>query len=385
MPTGVVGMEPHHNSENERLSRQQMNIRLRILEIERDCATRKADEYRNLLEQFSASDGLGHVAAEPAGGQRPVTSSSSQSAPLSGPTSQPRQPGLVARQDDDGRERRRRTLTSPELEPPPEVTVVRHVNMENGEAFDGIVAALCADNSPRNCAAIFSAAGLRNYRLAPREAPWARKTPEIAWRAFTNLFGGSVHSERPMGIKTPGYGKNMICASKVTQPFAPAHIGEPGVLLYPLESDTSALLETGEFHVLVDSSVRKKTNLKYCGIYTRVHTPNLEVQVDEWHALPRECRRKMLYRLWASKVGSLHARCNLRTRLGPDTILSPTAIEEWKTNYHEGSEEMMYRVLRPSFNSGHEKFNFAVIKCVGYDTKLAALVTEKAKRRRYAN
>ncbi|KAH9058284.1 hypothetical protein EDB87DRAFT_1626802 [Lactarius vividus] len=393
MPTGIVGMEPHHDSEEAPI-RQQTEIRLRILKIERDCANWQANEYRKLLEQFT--DGVGHAAAEPADGQRPVASSSSQSAPatatplvqLSGRTFQrqpPRQPSLVARQDDDGRERRRRTLTPPELEPLPEVTVVRHVNMENREVFDGIVTTLCADNSPRNRATIFSAAGLRSYQLAPREAALARKTPEISWRAFTNLFGGSVYSERPMGIKTPGYWKNMICASKVIQPFVPTHIGEPGVLLYHLDSDTAALLETRKFHVLVDSSVRRKNSLKYCGVYTRVHTPNLEVQVGEWHALPRECRHKMVYRLWASKVGNLHARCNLRKRLGPNSVLSPAAIEEWKTNYHKGSEAMMHKVFRPSFDSGHEKFNFAVIKCVGYDTKLAGLVEKKANHRRYAN
>ncbi|KAH8981459.1 hypothetical protein EDB86DRAFT_2975762 [Lactarius hatsudake] len=380
MPTG---MEPHHDSEDETPTRQQTQLRLRIVEIERDCATRRADEYRKLLEQFS--EGLGHAAADPADGQRPVVNLSSRSAPasatplsqLSGPTSQrrqqPRQPILVALQD-DGRGRQQRTLTPPEREPPPEVTVVRHVNLESREAFDGIVAALCADNSNR--AAIFSAAGLRNYRLAPREAALARRTPEMAWRAFTDVFGGSLHSERPMSTKVFGYKGNMICASKVTQPFAPTHTGEPGVLLFHLSSSTSALLETEAFHVLVDSSVRRKTGLKYCGVCAGIW----------FNRNVAQCQRQILCRLRrVSSVSDLHARCNLRKRHGPDSDLSPTKIDEWKRNYCDGSEAMVCRALRPSFDSGHEKLNFAVIKCVGFDPKLAKIIEQKTNRRTYAH
>ncbi|KAH9170580.1 hypothetical protein EDB89DRAFT_1977399 [Lactarius sanguifluus] len=369
MPT-VIGMERHHN-----LEETPNKIRLRILEIERNSATWQAKEYRTLLEQF-----LGHAAAEP-DGQQPVvnlSSSATSLSQLSGPT----QPSLVAQQD-DGRERQQRMLTSPELGSPPEVMVVRHKNVE---ALSGIVAALCADNTPHNRAAIFSAAGLRKLRLAPQEAALARRIPEITWRRFANVFGGALHSERPRGKKVIGYMENMICASKVTQPFAPAHTGEPGILLFHLSSNTSALLETEEFHVLVDSSVRKKTGLKYCGVYTRVHTHNLEVQVGEWNALPGECQRQMLCRLRrVSKVSDLHARCNLRKRHGPDSDLSPTKIDEWKRNYNEGSEAMMKKALRPSFDSGHEKLNFAVIKCVRFDPKLAKIIEQKTNRRSYAH
>ncbi|KAH9009336.1 hypothetical protein EDB85DRAFT_1903124 [Lactarius pseudohatsudake] len=81
------------------------------LHIKKDCATWKADKYKKLLEQFT--DGLGHVAAEPADGQQPVASSSSQSTPASAtpsgqllaPTSQhwqPCQPSLMAQQDNNG-------------------------------------------------------------------------------------------------------------------------------------------------------------------------------------------------------------------------------------------------------------------------------------------
>ena len=157
--------------------------------------------------------------------------------------------------------------------------------MENGGGFVGIITALCADNSPRNRAAIFSAAGLGDHQLAPREADCARKTPDISWKAFTNLFGGKVHSEWPMGTRVTGYTGNIICANKLTQPLAPTRIGEPGVILFL--PDTASLDRAGKpFHVLVDSSVRKKVKLRYCGIYTRVHT--MEVQIDEWHALPNK-------------------------------------------------------------------------------------------------
>ncbi|KAH9070764.1 hypothetical protein EDB83DRAFT_2368090 [Lactarius deliciosus] len=246
-----------------------------------------------------------------------------------------------------------RTLIPPEREPPPEIAVVRNVNLESREAFDGIVAAL-------------SQAGLRNYRLAPREAALARRTPEMPWRAFAHVFGGALHSERPI--------------ARMAQPFAPAHTGEPGVLLFHLSSSTSTLLETEAFHLLVDSSVRRKNSLKYCGVYTRVHTPNVEVQVGEWHALPSEFQRHMLYRLRrVSTVSDLHARCNLRKRHGPDSDLSPTKIDD------DGSEAMMCRALRPSFDSGHEKFNFAVIKCVGFDPKLAKIIEQKTNRRTHAH
>ncbi|KAI9444563.1 hypothetical protein H4582DRAFT_1909767 [Lactarius indigo] len=368
MPTGVVGTEPHYNSEDDVLTSQEKGIRYRILEIDKACADFRAKEYRKLLERLG--DGVGQAGAELAGGQRPrvVASSSSRSAPanattsgqLSGPTSQrqqPHQPSLVERQNDGDRERQLRTLTLPDLpaEPP---QVERHAHLENGEAFDGIIAALCADNSARSHdrAAIFGAAGLRDYRLAPREAVWARKTPRIAWRTFTNVFGGSLHAERPTGRRVLGYVRNMICAGKLAQPFAPAHIGEPGVLFFLPNSDTTALLENRGFHVLVDLSERKESGLEYCGIYTRLRIPNQEVQVGEWHALPKEYRSQMLTRLYSLRAGDIHARCGLRKRLGPDSNLSPAMIEEWKRNYLQGSEEVvtLANALRPSFDHGHE-------------------------------
>lgn len=41
------------------------------------------------------------------------------------------------------------------------------------------------------------------------------------------------------------------------------------------------------FHVLIDPSAGYRTKLLYCGIYTKVRTRHImEVQPDEWHALP---------------------------------------------------------------------------------------------------
>lgn len=364
--------------------RQKLDLRCRMLEIERDCATWRSEEYRKLLEQFSG--GVGHAAAAVAepeleDRQQPVASSS-RSAPAtpSGPASRRRQPrpSLAARRGDDGREHHQRTLT-PQLEPP---EVVRRGDPENGGVFAGIITALCADNSPRNRAAIFGAAEIGNYQLAPREADCARQTPEIPWKTFTRVFGGWLYSERPMGRRLPGYDKgNFLCAGNVEQPFAPKHIGEPGVILF---SPGKLLLEdTRErFHVLVDSSVGEtKANLQYCGIYTKVRAPYMEVQIDEWYKLATQCRHKLLLQLQRSKVGAVHARCTLRKRLGSDP--PPAEIQEWIQKHNQGSEVMEYKALHDAFDSGTEKLGFEVIRCVGYDTQLAKLIQEEANRRTY--
>ncbi|KAH8992350.1 hypothetical protein EDB92DRAFT_1857377 [Lactarius akahatsu] len=372
--------------------RQILDLRCRMLEIERDCAAWRSEEYRKLLEQFSG--GVSHVAAAAVAAepeledrQQPVASSS-RSAPAtpSRPASRRRQPrpSLAARRGDDGREQQQRTLT-PQLEPP---EVVRRGDPENGGVFAGIITALCADNSPRNRAAIFSAAEIGDYQLASREADCARQTPEIPWKTFTRVFGGWLYSERPMGRRLPGYDKgNFLCAGNVEQPFAPKHIGEPGVILF---SPGKVLLEdTRErFHVLVDSSVGEtKANLQYCGVYTKVRTPYMEVQIDEWYKLATQvskistsmsrplshsdiaqCRHKLLLQLQRSKLCS-----------DPP----PAEIWEWIKKHNQGSEAMEYKALQDAFDSGTEKLGFEVIRCVGYDTHLAGLIQKEANRRTY--
>ncbi|KAH9170578.1 hypothetical protein EDB89DRAFT_2071799 [Lactarius sanguifluus] len=357
--------------------RQKLDLRCRMLEIERDCAAWRSEEYRKLLEKFSG--GFGHaaaaaaVAAEPElEDRRQPVASSSRSAPAtpSGPVSRRRQPrpSLAARRGDDGREQQQRTLTS-QLEPP---EVVRREYPENGGVFVGIITALCADNSPRNRAAIFSAAEIGDYQLAPQEADCARQTPEIPWKTFTRVFGGWLYSERPMGRRLPGYDRgNFLCAANVEQPFAPKHIGEPGVILF---SPGKVLLEdTRErFHVLVDPSVGEtKANLQYCGVYTKVRTPYMEVQIDEWYKLATQvstistsmsrplshsdfaqCRHKLLLQLQRSKVGAVHARCTLRKRLRSDP--PPAEIQEWIQKHNQGSEVMEYKALHDAFDSGTE-------------------------------
>ncbi|KAH8981456.1 hypothetical protein EDB86DRAFT_432436 [Lactarius hatsudake] len=386
--------------------RQKMDLRCRMLEIERDCAAWRSEEYRKLLEQFSG--GVGHaaataVAAEPEleDRQQPVASSS-RSAPAtpSRPASRRRQPrpSFAARRGDDGREHRLRTLT-PQLEPP---GLVRREDPENGGVFVGVITALCADNSRRNRAAIFSAAEIGDYQLSPQEADCARQTPEIPWKTFTRVFGGWLYSERPMGRRLPGYDKgNFLCAGNAEQPFAPKHVGEPGVILF---SPGKVLLEdTRErFHVLVDPSVGEtKANLQYCGVYTKVRTPYMEVQIDEWYKLATQCRHKLLLQLQRSKVGAVHARCTLRKRLGSDP--PPAEIQEWIKRHNQGSEVMEYKALHDAFDSGTEvrsrsrsgtwcwltagptaqKLGFEVIRCVGYDTQLAGLMQKEANRRTY--
>ncbi|KAH9070766.1 hypothetical protein EDB83DRAFT_2368113 [Lactarius deliciosus] len=203
-----------------------------------------------------------------------------------------------------------------------------------------------------------------------------------------------------MGRRLPGYDKgNFLCAGNAEQPFAPKHIGGPGVILF---SPGKVLLEdTRErFHVLVDSSVGEKANLQYRGVYTKVRTPYMEVQIDEWYKLAiqvsrisasmsgplshndiAQCRHKLLLQLQRSKVGAVHARCTLRKRLGSDP--PPAEIQEWIKRHNQGSEVMEYKALHDAFDSGTEKLGFEVIRCVGYDTRLAELIQEEANRRTY--
>ena len=134
--------------------------------------------------------------------------------------------------------------------------------------------------STRNRAAILSAAGLGDHQFTAQEATRIRSTPNIPWKTFTSLFGGIFHAERPVCRKVPGY-ERFLCTNDETQPLAPTRPGEPGVILSPPGAPSLDM-----FHVLVASRVRgKKTALQYCGIYRTVQS--MEVQVDEWHALPK--------------------------------------------------------------------------------------------------
>lgn len=356
------------------LTRRELDLRCRILEIERRSAVWQCGEYRKILEQLSGD--VGQSTAQPEGGGQPV-GSSSQSAPATASDATRQRhhalPSLgVARQLDDDRERHQsRTSTPPELAPP---RIVRRSNprLENGEAFVGTVAALCADRHSRNRSEIFNTLGFCNHLLTLEEAAEAKKTPDIPWLTFTRVFGGNMFSERPMAQKVPAYRGSFLCTNELTQPFAPTRVGEPGVIMF--FPGTVLLEDTKEtFHVLVDPSIRARTKLQYCGIYTKVRTPYMmEVQPDEWHALPSWCRREWLKRLWRLKVGVVHARCSLRKKLGSEP--SPAQIQEWLIKYSNGSEEVRGKTVLRNFDSGEEKFGFEVIKCVGYDVKLAKLI-----------
>ncbi|KAH8998642.1 hypothetical protein EDB92DRAFT_1836337 [Lactarius akahatsu] len=378
-------MESHDDTA---LARQKSDVRYRMMEIEKRSAEWRSEEYRKLLEQFCG--GVGQSAAQPEDGG-PVNSSLSRSAPVTPSGSTPQQqvpvpPNLVAREDNDYR-RSRHQGTSTELVPPRRVRR-DNLSLENREVFVGAIAALCADNSLSNRSAIFGAAGLFDHRLAPLEAAWAIKTPDIPWLAFTRTFGGTLFAERPMANKVKAYVGSFLCTNKVLQPFAPRHVGEPGVILFP---PGMALLEDTKetFHVLVDPSMGRRTELRYYGTYTKVHT--MEVQPDEWHALPvpvssfstllswflshsdvAQCRSRPV------ALGNLQARCILRSTLGSEP--SPAEIQEWLRKYSDGTVTMERNVIPNRFNSGAEKFGFEVIKCVGYDVKLAKLIRNNANR-----
>jgi len=164
--------------------------------------------------------------------------------------------------------------------------VVRRGDLEDGNVFAGTIASLCADRNTRNHTAVLNAVGLYDYRLAPPEVVCAGRTPKMTWKMFRQVFGGWMNAERPMGKRISDYMGNTLCPHRATQPFAPTRIGNPGVIFF---TRGKALLEDTleRFHVFVDNSMgRTKTKLQYCGVYTKVKTPSLEVQVDEWHGLP---------------------------------------------------------------------------------------------------
>ncbi|KAH9080605.1 hypothetical protein EDB83DRAFT_2340392 [Lactarius deliciosus] len=370
-------MESHDDTA---LARQKSDVRYRMMEIEKRTAEWRSEEYRKLLEQFCGD--VGQSAAQPEGG-RPVNSSLSRSAPVTPPTPQQQvlvPPSLVARGDNDDRRSRRQSRTSTELVPPRRLRR-DNLSLDIGEVFVGAIAALCADNSLSNRSAIFSAAGLFDRRLSPLEAAWAIKTPNIPWLAFTKAFGGSPFSERPTADRVKAYAGSFLCVNKITQPFAPRHVGEPGLILFP---PGMVLLEDTKdtFHVLVDPSMGRRTELRYYGTYTKVHTGRvtMEVQPDEWHALPTPCRSNWFRRIRKSTVALAYvqARCNLRETLGSEP--SPTEIQEWLRKYNDGAVTVERNVVPNGFNSGAEKFGFEVIKCVGYDVKLAKLIRNNADR-----
>ena len=284
-------------------------LHCRILEIDSISATWQCEQYRKLLEQSGGDAGHLVLQRPQSESELPITGSGSSQPPTpSGLTPQWQQVLPSAWQDnsDHGGHRgsvftavciwiassRRsylpsRTPAPSELVPP----VIVHCNsprLENRELFvPGTIATLCTDNSPHNRSTIFGAAGLFDHQLTPLEATWARKTPKMPWKTFTWVFGGIEYCERPLARKVSAYEESFICTVNVTQPFAPTRVGEPGVIL--LRPDAVLLEDTKDtFHVFVDPSAGNRTKLQYCGIYTKVQTPYImEVQPDEWHALPR--------------------------------------------------------------------------------------------------
>ncbi|KAI9443155.1 hypothetical protein H4582DRAFT_1922771 [Lactarius indigo] len=376
----VIGMESRVDTA---LARQKSDVRYRMMEIEKLCADWRCEEYRKLLERFCEDEG--QSTAQPKGAQPIDTgSSSSHSAPdtLSGPTPQQQVPPSLVAREDDGNQRlhHQGTSRSSELVPPRRVRR-DNLSLENREVFVGTIAALCADNSLSNRSAIFSAAGLCDHQLAPLEAEWATKTPSIPWLTFQRAFGGFLYSERPTANKIKAYAGSFLCTNKITQPFAPTCVGEPGVILF---HPGMVLLEDAKetFHVLVDPSMGRRTELQYYGIYTKVHIPYiLEAQPDEWHALPGLCRKDWLKRMWTRGADDVKARSNLRKKSKKfSSELSPAEIQEWLRKYHNGFVTEEKHAIPNSFNSGAEKLGFEVIKCVGYDVKLAKLIQDNASR-----
>ena len=86
---------------------QNLDLRCRVLEIDKEVALWRCEKYRELLLGGSG-DSIGHSAAE-----RTIVSSSSHSGLASGSTAlqqQPLLPGLVAQQDDEGRAHHQRSV-----------------------------------------------------------------------------------------------------------------------------------------------------------------------------------------------------------------------------------------------------------------------------------
>ena len=90
-----------------------MDLHRQMLDIDKRSAEWKMQEYRKLLEQVGASDGVGHAASiseqrliGPAPPSRPAL--------LPGPTHrQPEQPSPMAQEDGGGRDRRQRSVLEP--------------------------------------------------------------------------------------------------------------------------------------------------------------------------------------------------------------------------------------------------------------------------------
>ena len=101
----AVDNESHHRGALP-VAPRNLELRCRMLEIEKRCAIWKSDEYRRLLEQFIDGVGPSNPAA-----QQSVASPSSRSAPAvpGGPSAHQQQPRLVA-QHDDGRARHQRSV-----------------------------------------------------------------------------------------------------------------------------------------------------------------------------------------------------------------------------------------------------------------------------------
>lgn len=90
-------MEMHNE---EALARQRFELRRRMLEIDKDDATWRCEQYRRLLERFGGDAGSPPQRSQPESGQPITGSSSSQPATPSGPIPQ-RQQVLPSVQQDD--------------------------------------------------------------------------------------------------------------------------------------------------------------------------------------------------------------------------------------------------------------------------------------------
>ncbi|KAI0253226.1 hypothetical protein BJV78DRAFT_1195128 [Lactifluus subvellereus] len=231
--------------------------------------------------------------------------------------------------------------------------------------------------------------GLGSYSLTPQEAAQASQTPDINGRCFTKTFGGNPVHERP---NLPD--GNIVLVNPQVQIYAPDSLGKPGLLF--LTSNTIPIEFTREtFHIFltVSGPISMVNRHRYLGTYTRVPILRTTLGVDEWSALPPSvsnldfcvhrwgtlsCLMPCKYRhrlasrihcLYSPDGRVLHARVSLRRRHGREPSLDE--IEEWLKVNTERRQGISQAAVTAAFNSGEEKMEFEVVRCVGYDVNIA--------------
>ncbi|KAH9017594.1 hypothetical protein EDB84DRAFT_1442738 [Lactarius hengduanensis] len=172
------------------------------------------------------------------------------------------------------------------------------------------------------------------------KSDWGVKVMEACWGAWGDTLSSrskdqalvlwdlhqGPHNGGPMADKVKAYAGSFLCTNKESQPFAPRHVGEPGVILFPPGPSSGTIAPTPR-------SMQWRSDLM-SGTHCQGHIWFRYIQKS------------------AVAMSDVQVRCSLCKTVSSKP--SPAEIQEWLRKYNDRTVIMERNVIPNSFNSGAE-------------------------------